>query len=72
MGKIKAILGMLMLFGGIGTALCCIIAVIVFTVKNPDMTELRRFIEYPEPVVIGVMSAIIARFGMYMIVKGDE
>ena len=33
----------------------CAIASIVFAIQNPDMTEMRRLIEYPWPtIVLGV------------------
>lgn len=36
----------------------------VFYFSNPDMTELRRLIECPEPTILCLVSYIIMRIGV--------
>lgn len=65
--KAKAILGIIMVCGGIIAAIWCVIAALIFAFKNPDMTELRRLLEYPVPSVIGLISLAIMKIGVNMI-----
>ena len=38
------------------TVLCCVVAVTVLTIKNPDMTEMRLLMEYPQPTIIACIA----------------
>lgn len=47
--------------------IACAVSAMVFYFQNPDMTELRRFIEFPWPT-IGVMVCLVAYvIGEYVI-----
>lgn len=57
--KIKDVIAVVLMLGGIVGALVCAITALVFYFQNPDMTDLRRFIEMPW-TTIGVLVSIIA------------
>lgn len=56
---IKAIM---MIVGFVGLLICCIWS-IVLHFQNPDMTELRLFLEFPQVTIIGVFCAVIGFVG---------
>jgi hypothetical protein len=70
--KVKAICGIIMVFGGIIAAIGCVIASIIFAFQNPDMTELRRFLEYPGPSIIALISLAVMKIGVNMIKSYEE
>lgn len=72
MKNTKVILGLIMVFGGFIAAVGCVIASIILSFQNPDMTELRRFLEYPGPTIIGLISIAIIYVGKEIIVKSDK
>lgn len=57
------LLGVALFFLGIIAALCCVVAGVVIAIQNPDMTEMRQLIEYPQPTIIGVISICVAQIG---------
>ncbi len=57
--KIKAIM---MIVGFVGLLICGIWA-IVLHFQNPDMTELRLFLEFPQVTIIGVICTIVGFVG---------
>lgn len=58
----KTIKAIMMIFGFVGLLICAILA-IVLHFKNPDMTELRLFLEFPQVTIIGVVCAVIEFVG---------
>lgn len=54
----KKIIGIILMLGSFIGILCCVVAAMVFYFKNPDMTELRRFLEYPTPTILGIIFLI--------------
>ena len=58
--KIKAIM---VIFGFVGLLICGIWATVLHF-QNPDMTELRLFLEFPQVTIIGVACAIIEFVGI--------
>jgi hypothetical protein len=69
MKKIKDIIGCgLILCGFIGIIICAI-AGCVFAWSNPDMTEMRRFLEYPWPTVWIIVDYIGIHIGLHLIKK---
>ena len=73
MKNVKVILGFIMVFGGFIAAMGCVIAALVFAFQNPDMTELRRLLEYPGPSVIGLISLGIMYLGAKILKsEGDD
>ena len=47
--------------------LACVISATVFYFQNPDMTELRRFIEFPWPTIGAVVCLVVYIIGEYVI-----
>lgn len=47
--------------------LACVISATVFYFQNPDMTELRRFIEFPWPTIGAVVCLVVYGIGEYVI-----
>lgn len=56
--KIKTIIGMVLIIIAIIAAVGSAIWSWVFNLMNPDMTELRLFIENPYPTIIAIVSTI--------------
>lgn len=65
--KIKALIGIILILGGFVGLIACAIAATVFYFKNPDMTDLRRFLEYPAPSIGAVVCLICEAIGRGMI-----
>lgn len=47
--------------------LACVVSTTVFHFQNPDMTELRRFIEFPWPTIGAVVCLVVYGIGEYAI-----
>lgn len=45
----------------------CAIASVIFYFQNPDMTALRRCIEYPAPSIIALVAMVVYGIGKYLI-----
>ena len=58
----KTIKALVMIVGFIGLLICGIWATVLHFL-NPDMTELRLFLEFPQVTIIGVVCAIIVFVG---------
>lgn len=64
---VKEFIGVaLTIIGFIGVTLC-IAGSLVFAITNPDMTEMRRLMEYPETIIAGIISLLIIKFGIYLV-----
>lgn len=68
--RIKVIIACILVFGGIAGCIGAAIAAIVFAIKNPDMTNMRRLVEYPDPYIACAICLIAAQVGV-QIVKED-
>lgn len=69
MKTLKGIIGcMLILCGFIGMIICAISAC-VFILQNPNMTEMRRFLEYPWPIVWCIVDYVGMRIGFLLVKK---
>lgn len=65
--KIKMIIRVaLMIISTIGMVACAVCAT-VFYFQNPDMTELRRFIEFPQPTIGVAICLAVFGIGKYVI-----
>lgn len=65
--KTKTIIGLvLMIISTIGMVACSVCAT-VFYFQNPDMTELRRFIEFPWPTIGAAVCLAVFGIGKYAI-----
>lgn len=58
----KTIKSIMTIFGFIGLLICGIWATVLHF-QNPDMTELRLFLEFPQVTIIGVICAVIGFVG---------
>lgn len=65
--KIKLLIGIILTIGGFIGAIICAIAAIIFYFQNPDMTGLRRFIEYPAPSIWAIICFVCEKIGLDMI-----
>lgn len=65
------IIGCIMMVAGLVMLLGASIAAMVFSWNNPDMTEMRQFLENPGPTIISVLGCAIAYTGC-VIVKYDR
>ena len=59
----KTIKAIMMIVGIMGLLICGIWATVLHF-QNPDMTELRLFLEFPQVTIIGVACAIIEFVGI--------
>lgn len=64
--KIKDLIAVVLVFGGFVGLIASVIATFVFYFQNPDMTELRRFMEYPTPTICGIVCFIAVEVGLYL------
>lgn len=67
MKKFKTIFGSILIFSGFIGMIACGIATTVFMFQNPDMTAMRRFLEYPEPVIWCIVDYIGIHVGAWMV-----
>lgn len=67
MKNLKTIIGCGLILCGFLGIIACAIAAVVFTWSNPDMTEMRRFLEYPWPTVWCIVDYIGIQVGMWMV-----
>ena len=65
--KFKEIFGMVLVAGSALCLLVCLILSMIFYFKNPDMTDLRRFIENPEPAVGAIICLICGKIGINLL-----
>lgn len=52
----------MMIVGLVGLLVCAIWATVLHF-QNPDMTELRLFLEFPQVTIIGIVCAVIGFVG---------
>lgn len=67
MKNFKIIFGSVLVFSGFIGMIACAIAATVFMIQNPDMTAMRRFLEYPEPSVCCIINYIGVKVGAWMV-----
>ena len=65
--NIVSLIGIILTLGGFIGLIACGIAAMVFYFQNPDMTDLRRLIEYPGPSIWAVVCLICEAIGRGMI-----
>ncbi len=58
----KTIKTIMMIVGFVGLLICGIWATVLHF-QNPDMTELRLFLEFPQVTIIGVICAVVGFVG---------
>lgn len=58
----KTIKTIMMIVGFVGLLICGVWATVLHF-QNPDMTELRLFLEFPQVTIIGVICAVIGFVG---------
>ena len=69
MKNFKGIFGCALILCGFLGMFACIIASCVFSWQNPDMTTMRRFLEYPQPSVWCIVDYIGIQVGLWMVNK---
>lgn len=67
MKNLKTVIGFVLILCGFLGILACIIASWVFIWQNPDMTTMRRFLEYPQPSVWCIVDYIGIQIGLWMV-----
>ena len=65
--NIKIIIGMALIIIAFVAIIASAIWAIVFNIMNPDMTELRLFIENPYPTIIGIVSVAGLMVGKFLL-----
>ena len=70
--NIKTLTGVVLTFGSLVGMIICGITAIVFAFKNPDMTEIRRFLEYPDPTIWAIICFICCEIGSNMLGANDR
>lgn len=65
--NIKAIIGMVLIIIAFVAIIASAIWAVVFHLMNPNMTELRLFLENPYPTIICIVSAAILMVGKFFI-----
>lgn len=63
---VKIWLGIALELIGVGGFFTCIILAAVFCWQHPDMTDVRRIIEYPYPYVGSLISYALCLIGHHM------
>ena len=69
MKNIKVIVGSILIILAFVTMVCSVIASMVFSFQNPDMTELRHFIEYPQPSIACGIALIVLWVGQKIVLS---
>ena len=65
--NIKAIIGITLIIVAFIALITAAIWAIVFNLMNPDMTELRLFIENPYPTIIALVSVAGLMVGKFLL-----
>ena len=65
--KIKTAIRLVLMIVSLIGMLACSVSATVFYIQNPDMTELRRFIEFPWPTIVGTICLAVFGIGKYVI-----
>jgi hypothetical protein len=64
--KIKDVIAVVLVLGGIIGVIVCAITALVFYFQNPDMTALRRSMEFPWPTIGALISFIATEVGVQL------
>lgn len=67
MKKFKSFIRIALVIGGMIGIIACIVAAWVFMFHNPDMTDMRRLIEYPAPTIWSIVCLVAVLVGKHMI-----
>lgn len=67
--NVKTIIGMVLIILSVVAIIGSMIWSLIFNIMNPDMTELRLFIENPYPTIIVIISLI--EFTIGKVLTGD-
>lgn len=65
--KTKTIIRLALMIVSLMGMLACSVSAMVFYIRNPDMTELRRLIEFPWPTIGVVVCLVVYGIGKYVI-----
>lgn len=70
--KFRQKLGLILMLLSIIAILCCLVATYVIMFQNPDMTDARRLIEYPQPTIGFFVACGIIFVGYFLLMKGEH
>lgn len=65
-GKTKTIIRLMLIIVSLIGMLVCAALSLIFYIRHPDMTELRRLIEFPYPTVGALVCLILLFISRYM------
>lgn len=65
--KTKTIIRLALMIVFLMGMLACSVSATVFYIRNPDMTELKRLIEFPWPTIGVVVRLVVYGIGKYVI-----
>lgn len=65
--NIRTIIGLALIIISFVALVAAAIWAVVFNLMNPDMTELRLFIENPYPTIIAIVSAATLMVGKFLL-----
>ena len=65
--RVKTIIRLILILFSVIGMFICLISATIFYFRNPDMTELRRFIEFPWPTIGIVVCLMVNGIGKYVI-----
>jgi hypothetical protein len=63
----KRMLSCALILCGLIGMIACLVASLVFSWQNPDMTEMRRFLDYPWPTVWAIVDYVGIQIGLWMV-----
>jgi hypothetical protein len=70
--KLKQFIGFILIFSAFIGMIICAIDASIFYLQNPDMTKLRRLIEYPAPSIWAVVCLVGGWIGKKMLGEDEE
>lgn len=65
--KTKMIIRLVLMIVSLIGMLACSVSAAVFYIQNPDMTELRRLIEFPWPTIGLVICLAVFGIGLFVV-----
>ena len=65
--KTRTIIGLVLMSISLIGMLACAVSATIFRIQNPDMTELRRLIEFPWPTIGATICFVMYGAGKYVI-----
>lgn len=64
--NVITIIKFILIIGALIGMVVCAVSSLIFWLQNPDMTDLRRLIEFPEPTIGVMICFVVFGIGMYL------